>query len=146
MQKTVLITGATRGLGLSLAKVYRERGHHVVGLARNADALESLRNQDILCDAIRCDLADTNQIDRALLEFDSRYEQLDILVHNAAIQSAYDVCESPQYARVLRREMAVNFMAPVQLTAGLLPQLLASKGQVVVITSPPTSRRRDRRQ
>ncbi|MGD8341719.1 MAG: SDR family NAD(P)-dependent oxidoreductase [Gammaproteobacteria bacterium] len=135
MQKTVLVTGATRGLGLSLARAYRQQGHDVVGLARDAAALESLKREEILCDAITCDLADTNQIDSALLEFQNRYERLHVLVHNAALQSAYGIHESPQYARMVQREMSVNFMAAVQLTAGLLSPLLEGKGEIVVISS-----------
>lgn len=135
MHKTILITGATRGLGLSLARAYRKRGHFVIGLARDSDALARLQEQGVLCDTIKCDLADMNQIDLALLHVDRQYEQLDLLIHNAAIQSAYDICESSHYALMTNREMSVNFLAPVKLSAGLLPHLLESKGQIAVITS-----------
>ena len=73
MQKTILITGATRGLGLSLAKAYQRRNHHVIGLARNSDTLAKLEEQGVLCDTIPCNLADTQEIDSALLEFDRRH-------------------------------------------------------------------------
>jgi len=82
-----------------------------------------------------CDLADTNQIDSALLSIQNRYEQIDVLIHNAGIQSAYDILETPQYAQMVQREMAANFLAPVRLTTGLLPQLLKGKGRIVVVTS-----------
>ena len=135
MQKTILITGATRGLGLSLARVYRANGDHVIGLARDATALAELEAVGVLNDTLVCDLADTTQIDSAVLAIENRYEQIDVLVHNAGIQSSYDILETPEFAQLVQREMAVNFLAPVRLTTGLLPQILKGKGQIAVVTS-----------
>ncbi len=130
-----LITGASRGLGLCLADQIHLSGYHTVGLARDGQALERLQEEGRLDDILVCDLSCSRDRDRAILEMERRYGKLDLLIHNAGIQESYSVLESPGYHDLVEREMEVNFLAPVHLTAGLLPMLITQPSKVVVVTS-----------
>jgi len=79
-KNTVVITGANRGLGLGLARVYLEDGWNVIAINRNSSPeLESLRNGslDILC----CDLTDDSQLETIAKSLDGR--TIDVLINNA---------------------------------------------------------------
>lgn len=106
-----------------------------MGLARDGDELAHLRGEGRLDDIIVCDLADRGDRDRAILELESRYPHLDLLVHNAGIQLRYGVLAASDYPGMVRREMEVNFLAPVHLTARLLPLLFGRDSRIVVVTS-----------
>lgn len=136
MNKQVcLITGASRGLGVLLAVQLRNRGYHVVAVARDAQRLQQARDEGLIDDYLSCDLSSATQIDECLQQFENRYQRLDLLIHNAAMQCQYAVLDDCHYANILSREHQVNFLAPVKLTQALLPMLLHHSGRIMAISS-----------
>jgi NAD(P)-dependent dehydrogenase (short-subunit alcohol dehydrogenase family) len=86
---SVLITGAASGIGRAAASLYHERGWRVIAVDRDEPGLESLRSE--LRDAIhtsRCDLLDTQQIERMFSELADEGAHLDALVAAAGIGSS----------------------------------------------------------
>lgn len=88
-KKTVLITGASRGIGEAIARYFAKRGANVVLLARNEDALLRITNE--ICDqggtamAIPCDVACYDEVHTATQKVIQKFGKLDILVNNAGL-------------------------------------------------------------
>ena len=134
--KNCLITGATRGLGLSLAQASGQRGYRVLGLARNQELLEQLREKNILQEIYVCDLASPRSIRDFLEDFHRKHDSLDLLIHNAAVQWNHSILDTDvEYAEGIREEFQINFQAPMTITASLLPALQRVASRVVVVTS-----------
>lgn len=89
--KTILITGASSGLGLEASKVLSIKGAHVIMTARNlksgseAISLIKKENADAKLDLMQLDLSDFASIHKFSQEFHQQYKQLDVLINNAGV-------------------------------------------------------------
>ncbi|MEM7248830.1 MAG: SDR family NAD(P)-dependent oxidoreductase [Acidobacteriota bacterium] len=140
MSKTLLITGATDGIGLETARLLRPLGHDLLLHGRNpsklATAEESLRALpgEGLIETHVADLsslAETAALAQALCERNGR---LDVLINNAGVFGT----SQPRTADELDVRFAVNTVAPYLLTRRLLP-LLGPSGRVVNLSSAAQS-------
>lgn len=138
---TVVITGASRGLGLaSAAELYR-RGWRVVGAMRSVDAgLARVRestgaaSDDPRLLGVSLDLVDQQSISAAANDIIEMVGAPNALVHNAAVASAGFIEETPssEWARLF----ATNLFGPAALTNALLPAMRAAgRGRIVVVSS-----------
>jgi NAD(P)-dependent dehydrogenase (short-subunit alcohol dehydrogenase family) len=133
--KTAIITGASRGLGLALARALAERGWRLVIDARGAEALEAARSE--LADltevaAVAGDVGDESHR-RALVG--AAGERLDLLVNNASLLGPSPQPQLADYPLdALERVYQVNVMAPLALAQLALP-LLGTGGRILNITS-----------
>ncbi len=139
--RTVVITGASRGLGLaSAAELYR-RGWRVVGAMRSVDhgldrirELTGARRDDHRLLGVSLDLVDPESIPAAAASILDLVGAPDALVHNAAVASAGFVEETP--ASEWTRLFATNLFGPAALTNALLPAMRAAgHGRIVVVSS-----------
>ncbi len=85
--RVAVITGASSGLGLQMAKGFAEQGAHLALLARRVDRLEKIaedfRAQGVRCLPVKCDVTDTEDITRAAAAVLAEFGKVDILVNNA---------------------------------------------------------------
>lgn len=135
---TILVTGASSGIGASLAPLLAARGATVGIVARRKDRLESVLER---CRAHApdsrlwvADLGDLDAAERVALEARDAFDGLDCLVNNAAIPKRMSV---PRLTRdELDTVMRVNFTSPVRMTLALLPTWLErGHGCVVNVSS-----------
>lgn len=130
---TVLITGATDGIGTALAQQYQARGARLILVGRRPrDTLDpALFTGETYCqvDLSRFDCAAV--VHRFLHHHG--IERLDLLIHNAGI-GHYGPVEQQSPASI-RELVSVNLRAPVALTHVLLPRLLHAHGTLVFISS-----------
>lgn len=141
MTRSIVITGASRGLGLASAACLYQQGWHVIAAMRSVDAgLKNLRaatgaaeNSPRLT-GIKLDLADSGSIARAADEIIARVGAPDVLVHNAGLAAAGGAEETPMEA--WHQLFATNLFGPVEFTKALLPSMRAKgRGRIIVVSS-----------
>lgn len=129
--KTVLITGASQGVGKSLALKFVQEGHRVVAVARNMESLQSLKEQ---CEG---ETGEVHIVARAIEDFRSAdlpqgSTPIDILIHNAGHLVAKPFLETT--AEELHSVYQTNIIAPFQMTQELFPHL-QTEAHVISISS-----------
>jgi short-subunit dehydrogenase len=140
MGATVMVTGASSGIGEATSYAVARRGAHVVLVARRADELERVRAA-IVADGGRAtaytvDLTDGEAIDALVAEVLERHSAVDYLVNNAGRSIRRSLELSYDRFHDFERMMAVNFFGPVRLTMGLLPAMRAQRfGHVVNVVT-----------
>jgi NAD(P)-dependent dehydrogenase (short-subunit alcohol dehydrogenase family) len=128
-EQTILVTGATDGLGRALARELAAQGALVLLHGRSTERLEATRREIVEAtgsDRLRtyqADLASLEQVRRLGREVDGQQERLDALVNNAGIGGDGPRQES---ADGVELRFAVNYLAPFLLTDLLLPLLRRS--------------------
>src|SRR5215831_9598436 len=140
-RRSVVITGASRGLGLASATHLYALGWRVVAAMRSPDpGLERLRAAtgaaagDARLIGVRLDLEDPASITAAAKVIEEAVGAPDALVHNAGIAAVGCVEEMP--FEVWERLFRTNLFGPVRLTKELLPSMrAAARGRIVVISS-----------
>ncbi len=140
MHKTILITGATDGIGLAAASALVEQGHHVLLHGRNADKLratEAALTRSGSAGRLECYRADLSrfcEVARLAEEVSSRHERLDVLINNAGVLKT----PQPVTGGGLDVRFMVNTLAPWLLTQRLLP-LMDSAGRIINLSSAAQS-------
>ncbi len=138
--RTVLITGASSGIGLDTARAAAAAGATVLLVARRAEVLEQVRAEIAASGgaaaAYPCDLTDHDAIDALVERVLTDHGVVDYLVNNAGRSIRRSLHLSHDRFHDFERTMAVNYFGPVRLTMGLLPAMRAQRfGHVVNILS-----------
>jgi NAD(P)-dependent dehydrogenase (short-subunit alcohol dehydrogenase family) len=129
---TAIITGASRGLGLALARALDERGWRLVLDARGADALQAAAQELTNAVGLPGDVADPAH--RAALVALAG-PQIDLLVNNASTLGPSPQPELAAYPLdALRRVYEINVLAPLALTQAALPHI-PNGGVILNVTS-----------
>jgi len=144
-RRTLLLTGASRGIGHATVKRFSAAGWRVITCSRHAFP-ENCPWEMGPEDHIQVDLADRGSTEEAIAEIKRRLSDglLHALVNNAAISpketggGRLGTIETT--LDTWRQVFAVNFFAPVMLARGLIDELKAAKGSVVNVTSIAGSR------
>lgn len=124
MTPTILVTGATDGLGRRLVEEL-SGGATVIAHGRNPDRLARLRDE-LGVETVQADLAELRQVDRMAEEITERFDRLGVLVNNAGIGFGSDRRYREVSVDGLELRFAVNYLAGYHLTRRLLPLLLKS--------------------
>jgi short-subunit dehydrogenase len=135
--KVVLITGASSGIGRSMAFAFGREGAKLVICARKADALEQvseeLRHVDIEVLTLIADVSVEADVQRLIEQTIARFGRLDILINNAGITMRSMLIDTDP--AVIQKVMDVNFMGTVYATRYALPYIQQTRGSIVGISS-----------
>jgi NAD(P)-dependent dehydrogenase (short-subunit alcohol dehydrogenase family) len=144
-RRTLLLTGASRGIGHATVKRFSAAGWRVITCSRHPFP-ENCPWEMGPEDHIQVDLADSDNTEAAIREIRDRLPngELHALVNNAAISPKADgggrMSSINTDVELWRHVFRVNFFAPIMLARGLIEELKATKGSVVNVTSIAGSR------
>jgi NAD(P)-dependent dehydrogenase (short-subunit alcohol dehydrogenase family) len=144
--KTVIVTGASRGIGAEIARLFAGEGGRVACVARTLKegdhVLEGSLEHTVgtikaaggEATAITADISEYDQCVRAVEEARAKYGPIDVLVNNAALTYFIPIKDYP--ISKWHRSIGVNFHAPFYLSQLVLPDMIARKsGSIVNISS-----------
>jgi dehydrogenase/reductase SDR family member 7B len=135
--KTVIITGASSGIGKALAERYAQAGSRLVLAARSLDKLEEVaagiraRGGEAIC--VATDVTRYDDCARMVAAAISAFGSVDVLVNNAGISMRAMLMEAD--VSVIEQVMAINFTGTLYCTKAALPALLQSKGVIIGVSS-----------
>lgn len=134
--KVVWVTGASSGIGASLAEKLNEQGAMVILSARRIEKLEQLRNKLKFPEKsmiVTLDLTDPESIQSAVDKV-NKLDHLDLLIQDAGIAQKGLVKDNP--IEIDRTIMETNYFGTITLTKAILPRFLDQKhGWIAVVTS-----------
>lgn len=138
--RSVLVTGASSGIGEATARAVAARGATVLLVARRADELDRVRTDVEAAGGTAysypCDLTDGRAVDALVARLLAEHGAVDMLVNNAGRSIRRSLKYSYDRMHDFERTMAVNYFGPVRLTLGLLPAMRAQRfGHVVNIVT-----------
>lgn len=137
-EKTVLITGASSGIGYQIALDFAQNGSRLILVARRHHLLkelaEKIKESGGKVDAITCDLAEVPSREKLITEISSRFGCPDVLINNAGYGNYRPfVKETPVE---IARMMEVNYTAAAHLMAAFLPGMIErGSGAIVNVAS-----------
>ncbi len=145
-RKTVLVTGASSGIGRACVHALDERGWRVyAGVRRDADACALAQENSPSLRPVRLDVTIASEIEAAagFIDHDVGERGLDALINSAGIAIAGPLEFLPPAD--LREQLEVNVIGPISVTQAMLPMLRAARGRVVFISSASADRVADHR-
>jgi NAD(P)-dependent dehydrogenase (short-subunit alcohol dehydrogenase family) len=137
--KTVLITGANKGIGHEVARQLAAKGFHVFVGARNAKAgrkaADAITKQSGKATFLEIDVADNDSVTNAAREFSNIEDHLDVLVNNAGIIVDGDDAILEISDDLLRKTLETNALGALRVTRAFAPLLRKSKAPRVINVS-----------
>lgn len=129
MNKVVLITGASSGIGKSIAEFLHYKGFVVYGTSRNPD---NVRNS--VFSLLELDVRNTDSIRKAVNKVFELSGTIDIVINNAGVGITGPIEEIP--SQEIKNNFETNFFGPIEVMKAVLPQMRAQKsGLIINITS-----------
>ncbi len=126
---TVVVTGASAGIGRATTQLLAQRGARVIAVARREHELQTLSDETGAAYLV-CDLSNESAIVDLLAQLADR--NVDVLVNNAGHSIRRSIMDSTDRLHDYQRTMQLNYFAAVQLSLGLLPGMVArGRGQLV---------------
>jgi NAD(P)-dependent dehydrogenase (short-subunit alcohol dehydrogenase family) len=138
MSKTILITGANRGIGYEIARQCGMMGHHIILSGRNASktsvAVQKLKENGIHADLLLMDVSVKDSIRIAAEEFSESGIKLDVLVNNAGTSIRADRNLLKDEETILEKILNTNSFGPLYVTKAFLPYM-NRPGRIIMISS-----------
>lgn len=127
IKQSILVTGATKGIGKAISELLDQQGFHVIGIARNTE------NVTFAGTLFSCDLSDIQQTDEILKQISSQFEVSGI-VNNAGIVSPQPLGKIQ--LNVLQQVLDLNVRAAIQITQHFVDQMKNQNyGRIINICS-----------
>ncbi len=122
LKRTVLVTGASSGIGRAVARNLLQQGHHVIGVSR--DSGKFIRQQDNFT-PLQLDLSRLNELPQKIRELEQAFPEIDAVVFCAG-RGQFGSVEEFSYTQI-EDLMALNFTSQAFLVKALLPALKRKK-------------------
>mgnify|MGYP002780575753 CR=1 FL=1 len=134
-EPVALITGASAGIGLALARRYAARGHRLALLARRVDRLEALAGElgTDRAKAFPCDVAKGSDVEEAVRAARDAFGRIDVVIANAGIAVSGLVERLEEEA--IRRQLETNVFGVVRTVRAALPALKETRGRIGIVGS-----------
>jgi len=136
--KTALVTGASRGIGLHIARALVAAGANVVLLARPSAELDAAAATLPAALKAPCDVSSSDSVRAAFAQAAGRFGRIDILINNAALCLLQAIEEATD--EDIRREVETNLIGPVFTIREAIPHMRAAGGGDIVNISSESVR------
>lgn len=137
--KTVLITGASYGIGECLTAILADTQAHLLLVARTEAKLIEIKQRVEAkggrVDIFPCDLRNSSEVANLIKTLQRLPNGVDIFVSNAGKSICRSIFASLDRLHDFTRTMNLNYFGPVQLMLGLIPTLIARQGHVINISA-----------
>ncbi|MCJ8276372.1 MAG: SDR family oxidoreductase [Bdellovibrionales bacterium] len=130
---TVIITGASSGIGRSIAQNFSEKGWKTLLVARNEERLKDLKSSLPNSEYFICDLSDQDQLKNLAKDLQPYFKDLKALVNNAGIYRPESIDNDND--QVWTQHFETNLMSAVRMTRVVWPTLKQNKGSILNISS-----------
>ena len=137
-KKTIIITGASSGLGAALAIKYSQKGHRLFLLARSKDRLEAVAKICVANGAeanilVVVDVADSTQMEKQLNEIAYKYG-IDIVIACAGVSAG--TLDGPETPSQVRKIFATNINGVINTVLPVIPHMIERRsGNIVIVSS-----------
>ena len=129
MSKTILITGASRGLGKATAQLFQQKGWNVVATMRTPEKETELTTLDNVL-VTRLDVLDQDSITKAIQLGIEKFGKIDVLVNNAGY-AVYGLLEATPREKITR-QFDVNVIGLLDVTKAILPHFRKNKDGILI--------------
>jgi short-subunit dehydrogenase len=129
MKKTILITGASSGIGKETAKYFHKKGWNVVATMRNPEKDTELKNLNNVL-VTQLDVLDINSIEIAIQQGIQKFGKINVLLNNAGY-GAYGPLESFPRERVLK-QFNTNVIGLLDVTRAMIPHFRKNKEGIII--------------
>lgn len=132
---TILITGGGSGIGRALAEAFHQAGNRVIISGRRQAVLDEVTAANPGMASMVMDAADAAGIRAFADALVKAHPTLNAVINNAGIMRPEDIAAAPDYLDTAEETIATNLLAPIRLTAALLPHFLKQPAATVLTVS-----------
>lgn len=129
---TILITGGSSGIGLSMAQKLLALNNKVIITGRDKNKLTAIQQKMPGLYIYAGDLAWNDGIHDLVEHIRQQHPELNILINNAGVQFNYTFLSEPDLTDKIDYEILSNLAAPIKLTAQLIPTLLTNRAAAII--------------
>lgn len=138
-KKTIVITGASYGIGEQLALLFSNYNVHLILIARTEEKLNTISNivrkNGSQCNFIIADLYQETETERIIKELSNVTNRVDIFISNAGKSIMRSLENSLNRYHDFTRTNSLNYLSPVKITLAITPLLKDSEGQIINVSA-----------
>ncbi|MEC4113474.1 SDR family oxidoreductase [Myroides pelagicus] len=127
-KKLVVITGASSGFGMELAKEFSNSGHPLLLLARRLDKMEALNLPNTICKSV--DVSDKGAFEQAIREAEQVYGKTDLLINNAGVMLLGDL--ATQNPKEWKQMMDINVLGVMNGMQAVMGDMKERQGGTII--------------
>lgn len=132
---TILITGGGSGIGRALAQAFHALGNTVIISGRRQSALDEVTRANPGMVSVVMDATEADGIRSFADKLTRDHPDLNVVINNAGIMKNEDIKAAPDYLDTAEETISTNLLAPIRLTAALLPHFLQKPAAAVLTVS-----------
>ncbi len=137
MNKLIVITGASSGIGEATARLFSEKGHPLLLLSRRLEKMEALQLPNCMCRKV--DVTDAAALQQAIAEAEAKFGDVDCIVNNAGMMLLGDV--GTQDAKEWQTMLNVNMLGVLNGIQAVLPKMREQQTGTIINVSSVAGRK-----
>jgi len=135
INKTILITGGSSGIGLAMANELTQFNNTVIICGRDVKKLENAKLNNRSLKIIQCDVSDEEAIKEMVNTVLQKHPSLNVLINNAGVMSIHDVKNDSLSFKQQKNEVMTNLLGTISLSGKFIPYFLKQKEAAIINVS-----------